>query len=104
MTGVQTCALPIWGTYQDGVDANPEDIFRHVEDGGQLPSTSAVNIADYQALFADLSPQYDDVLHITIGSEFSCCYQNALVAAADYPNVRNCVRADGLQRSWSSRR
>ncbi|MFG6350068.1 MAG: DegV family protein [Oscillospiraceae bacterium] len=89
------------GTYQDGVDANPEDIFRHVEDGGQLPSTSAVNIADYQALFADLSPQYDDVLHITIGSEFSCCYQNALVAAADYPNVhvvdsRNLTVGQGL--------
>ena len=89
------------GTYQDGVDANPEDSFRHVEDGGQLPSTSAVNIADYQALFADLSPQYDDVLHITIGSEFSCCYQNALVAAADYPNVhvvdsRNLTVGQGL--------
>ena len=35
-------------TYQDGVDASPEDIFRHVEARGQLPTTSAVNIADYQ--------------------------------------------------------
>lgn len=75
-------------TFRDGVDAQPEDIFRHVEGGGQLPSTSAVNIADYQELFAGLSPQYDSVLHITIGSEFSCCYQNALVAAADFDNVR----------------
>ena len=75
------------GTYRDGVDTGPEDIFRHVEEGGPLPSTSAVNIADYQALFAELSPEYDHVLHITIGSDFSCCYQNALVAAADYPNV-----------------
>ena len=74
-------------TYRDGVDTGPEDIFRHVEEGGPLPSTSAVNIADYQALFAELSPEYDHVLHITIGSDFSCCYQNALVAAADYPNV-----------------
>lgn len=74
-------------TYQDGVDAVPEDIFRHVEGGGQLPTTSAVNIADYQELFARLSPQYDSVLHITIGSEFSCCYQNALVAAEEFPNV-----------------
>jgi len=74
-------------TYQDGLDAAPEDIFRHVEGGGQLPSTSAVNIADYQELFATLSPQYDSVLHITIGSEFSSCYQNALAAAEDFPNV-----------------
>lgn len=89
------------GTYRDGVDAGPEDIFRCVEGGGGLPSTAAVNIADYQALFASLSPQYDEVLHITIGSEFSCCYQNALVAAEDYPNVhvvdsRNLTTGQGL--------
>ena len=88
-------------TYRDGVDAGPEDIFRHVEEGGQLPTTSAVNIADYQELFAQLSPQYDEVLHITIGSEFSCCYQNALVAAEDYPNVhvvdsRNLTVGQGI--------
>lgn len=89
------------GTYKDGLEANPEDIFRHVEGGGQLPSTSAVNIADYQELFAGLSPKYDAVLHITIGSEFSCCYQNALVAAEDYDNVyvvdsRNLTVGQGI--------
>ena len=74
-------------TYRDGVDTGPEDIFRHVEAGGALPTTSAINIADYQALFSQLSPSYDSVLHITIGSEFSSCYQNALVAAEDFDNV-----------------
>ena len=74
-------------TYKDGLEAAPEDIFRCVEGGGQLPTTSAVNIADYQELFAELSPKYDSVLHITIGSEFSCCYQNALVAAEEFSNV-----------------
>ena len=88
-------------TYQDGVAASPEDIFRHVEAGGQLPTTSAVNIADYQELFSQLSPKYDSVLHITIGSEFSCCYQNALVAAEEFPNVyvvdsRNLTVGQGL--------
>ena len=88
-------------TFRDGVDAGPEDIFRHVEGGGQLPSTAAVNIADYQTLFSDLSPRYDQVLHITIGSEFSCCYQNALVAAEEYSNVhvvdsRNLTVGQGI--------
>lgn len=89
------------GTYRDGVDAQPEDIFRHVDGGGALPSTAAVNIADYQALFAQLAPEYDAVIHITIGSEFSCCYQNALVAAEEYDNVyvvdsRNLTSGQGL--------
>ena len=88
-------------TFRDGVETGPEEIFRHVEGGGSLPSTAAVNIADYQALFAELSPKYDAVLHITIGSEFSCCYQNAQVAAEDYPNVyvvdsRNLTTGQGL--------
>lgn len=88
-------------TYKDGLETGPEDIFRHVEDGGQLPSTSAVNIADYQELFAELSPKYDSVLHITIGSEFSCCYQNALVAAEEFSNVyvvdsRNLTVGQGI--------
>ena len=88
-------------THRDGVEAGPEDIFRCVEGGGDLPTTAAVNIADYQALFADLSPKYDHVIHITIGSEFSCCYQNALVAAEDFDNIhvldsRNLTAGQGL--------
>ena len=74
-------------TYKDGVEAGPEDIFRHVQESGQLPSTAAVNIADYQELFAGLSPKYDHVIHIPIGSGFSSCYQNACVAAQEFPNV-----------------
>ena len=88
-------------TYRDGVDAGPDDIFRHVDGGGELPTTAAVNIADYQALFARLSPQYDAVLHITIGGSFSACYQDACVAAEDFSNVyvvdsRNLTAGQGL--------
>ena len=88
-------------TYLDGVDTGPDDIFRHVDGGGALPTTAAVNIADYQALFAELSPKYDAVLHITIGAEFSACYQDACVAAEDFANVyvvdsRNLTTGQGL--------
>ena len=88
-------------TYRDGVDVGPADIFRHVDGGGALPTTAAVNIADYQALFAELSPKYDAVLHIPIGSGFSACYQDACVAAEDFPNVyvvdsRNLTTGQGL--------
>ena len=88
-------------TYRDGVEAGPEDIFRHVEGGGALPTTAAVNIADYQALFDRLSPKYDAVLHITIGGSFSACYQDACVAAEEFPNVyvvdsRNLTTGQGL--------
>ena len=88
-------------TYRDGVETDPDDIFRHVDGGGALPTTAAVNIADYQALFAELSPKYDAVLHITIGAGFSACYQDACVAAEEFPNVyvvdsRNLTTGQGL--------
>ena len=88
-------------TYRDGLETGPDDIFRHVDGGGALPTTASVNIADYQALFAELSPKYDAVLHITIGGSFSACYQDACVAAEDFPNVyvvdsRNLTTGQGL--------
>ena len=73
--------------YTDGVDIHPDDIFRHVDAGGALCSTSAVNVDAYRAVFKELSIQYDAVIHITIGSLFSACYQNATIAAAAFPNV-----------------
>lgn len=74
-------------SYVDNVDITPEDIYRHVDQGGALCSTSAVNVDAYRKVFKELSSQYDAVIHITIGSLFSACYQNATIAAANFPNV-----------------
>lgn len=74
-------------SYRDGEDIHPADIFAHVENGGALCSTSAVNVEDYRARFSEFSSQYDAVIHITIGSGFSACYQNASIAASSFPNV-----------------
>ena len=74
-------------SFLDGLEITPADIFSHVEHGGALCSTSAVNVDYYRKVFKELSPQHDAVIHITIGSLFSACYQNASIAAASYPNV-----------------
>lgn len=74
-------------TYRDGVDVHPDDLFSYVDRTGQLPSTAAVNVADYQSCFSKFSPNYDAVIHINIGSDFSSCYQNACLAAEDFDNV-----------------
>lgn len=75
-------------SFVDGLTITPADIFAHVASGGELCSTTANNIGDYIALFEKFCPQYDGVILITIGSGFSSCYQNACLAAADFPNVR----------------
>lgn len=74
--------------FKDGVTITPDDIFAHVAAGGALCSTAANSIGEYADLFEQFCPEYDGVVVITIGSGFSACYQNACLAAEDYPNVR----------------
>ena len=74
--------------YKDGITITPADIFAHVAAGGDLCSTTAYNIGEYDELFAQYSKEYDGVIQICIGSGFSSSYQNACIAAEDYDNVR----------------
>lgn len=74
--------------FKDGVTITPADIFAHVASGGDLCSTAANSIGEYENLFEQYATDYDGVILITIGSGFSSCYQNACIAAEDYPNVR----------------
>ena len=74
--------------FKDGVTITPAEIFAHVAAGGALCSTAANSIGEYADAFETYCPNYDGVIVITIGSGFSACYQNACLAAEDYPNVR----------------
>lgn len=74
--------------FKDGVTITPEEIFAHVAAGGALCSTAANSIGEYQDQYEKFNADYDGILMITIGSGFSACYQNACLAAEDYPKVR----------------
>ena len=67
--------------YQDGVDIRTGDIAAHVDAGGEITTTNAVNVADYEELFRRLMEEYDAVIHLNIGMGFSSCHQNARLAA-----------------------
>lgn len=74
-------------TRRDGVDVTPADIFAHVDAGGDLCGTSAVSVGGYVEFFSGFAAEYDAVIHITLGSGFSSCYQNACIAADEFSNV-----------------
>ena len=73
--------------YADGVDITPADIFAHVAAGGELCTTTAMNMGEYADFFSKYTSDYDAVFHVNIGSGFSSCYQNACLAAEDFDNV-----------------
>lgn len=73
--------------YKDGVDIQPEEIYARVDAGIPVPTTSAINPADYAQRFQVLSEEYGAVIHISLGSAISSCYANAKLAAEELPNV-----------------
>ena len=74
--------------YIDGTTITPADIFAHVAGGGDLCSTAALGVGDYQDLFARYTSDYDAIIHINISSDLSSSYQNACIAASEFDNVR----------------
>ena len=72
---------------RDGVDITPESIYEFVSRTGELPKTSAVNVAEYEDLFRKWTDEGYQIVHFNISSEFSCTHQNARLAAAEFDGV-----------------
>lgn len=75
-------------SFRDGIDIVPADIFAHVAAGGEICSTSAVSLGEYEEAFKKDLEGYDALVHISIGSGFSVTHHNACIAAESMPNVR----------------
>ena len=81
--------------FEDGVTITSREIFDHVEAGGNLCSTAARSMVYYQETFAKYTKDYDGIIHINIGAQFSSSYQNACLAAIEFDNVR-CIDSNNL--------
>lgn len=73
--------------YRDGVDITPDMIYAHHEKTGQLPKTSAINVAENMEYFEELTKDGSAVIHFTISSSMSSTYNNACVTAQEFENV-----------------
>ena len=67
--------------YKDGIDLAPDEIITRVNQGADLPKTSAVNVEEYREVFTRALEHSDAVIHFNISSDFSSCHQNACLAA-----------------------
>lgn len=87
---------------KDGLEITPDDIFAHVSAGGAMVSTAAVSLSDYLGYFQPLLEEYDAIIHLNIGANFSVCHQNCRLAAEElggrvYPvDSRNLTTGTGL--------
>ncbi len=82
--------LPLYITFgdeslRDGIDITPDELYKKVEESNILPKTSATSIGDFTAYFEKLLEEAEQVIHFTLSSGLSCTYQNAVLAAEEFP-------------------
>ena len=71
-------------SYRDGDGCVPEDIYNYYDRTKKLCTTAAVTIGDYIDVFSRELETHDAIVHFTISSDMSGCYQNALEAAGEF--------------------
>jgi len=74
-------------SYLDGVEISPEELLAITEATGGVAATAAVNMVTYEELYREALKDSDAVVHFTISSSMSGCYQNACLAAEEVGNV-----------------
>lgn len=72
--------------YYDG-EITCDDIIQFVNKTKILPKTGAVNKAQYDEHFDNLLKDYDGIIHISLSSELSSAYSNAVLSAKERKNV-----------------
>lgn len=74
--------------FKDGVDITPEQFFDKLDKSPELPTTSQVNPAAFEAAFRSACENGDEVVGIFISSKISGTYQSACIARDAINNGR----------------
>ena len=74
--------------YSDGVTLNKEDFYKKLETADVLPKTSQATPPAFEKVFRRMREEGKEAVVITVTSRLSGTYQNACLAAEDYPNIR----------------
>ena len=103
--GIET--LPLYvvmdgNAYKDGLELTPDELYAKVREAGKIGSTAAINVDEYLTFFTRMKKNCDTLIHFTISSEMSSCFQNACIAAEEVGGVyvidsRNLSTGIGLQ-------
>ena len=88
--GIET--LPLYvvmegKAYKDGVELTPDQLYDKIQATGKIGSTAAINVDDSLTFFTRMKERCDTLIHFTISSEMSSCYQNANIAAQEVGGI-----------------
>ncbi|OKP65806.1 hypothetical protein A3842_30190 [Paenibacillus sp. P3E] len=77
--------------FKDKVDLSTDLICKLVLEQGRVPGIAAPSVNDFISAFTPVISAGKDVLFISIASELSPAYKNAVSAAGAFPSGRVCV-------------
>lgn len=72
----------------DSIDITPETIFQYYKETKKTPKTAALSPEDYYKFFKERTDKGYELIHFTISSKMSSCYENACKAATECGGVR----------------
>lgn len=88
--GIKTIGLTVTlgdKDYIDGENISIYDMLDYTKKTKNLPKTGAISVERYKAFFAELSNAETAIIHFTISSEMSSCYDFATKASKEFENV-----------------
>lgn len=93
----------LYQNWLDGRDIGFEDFYARIR-AGEMATTSAVSVGEFEAVMRPILAQGKDILYIGFSSALSTTYQSAVIAADDlrseFPDARIFV-VDSLCASWA---
>lgn len=88
-------------TYLDGVDLSGRDFFEKLIETDELPTTSQINMFQFEECFSELTADGSEVVAVTLSSKLSGTYAGAMSAAESFPGKVFVV--DSLNASLGER-
>lgn len=74
-------------SYIDGVEIQPDDLYRAWREDGILPKTAAITPGEYHEFFEKWVADGYEVVHINLGSGISSAHQNCCITAEELGHV-----------------
>ena len=78
-------------TYQEGLDIQPEEFYRLLENSEDMPTTSQPSTGEFSKTYQEILKTDPDILSIHISSGLSGTYNSALAAAELHPEANIAV-------------
>ena len=74
--------------YSDGVNLSHRQFYEKLIECDTLPTTCQIPPAEFSAAYEAVTAGGDEAIVLPLSSKLSGTYQSAMIAAADFPNVR----------------